>query len=376
MSSRHAKITDEIVESSRSRIGQVFIPREPYFNTVATKDAIRHFVRGIGDPNPLWVDEAYARETKYGCIAAPPTFFNSVYWPVAKGACFPGIHAWQGGNDWKFFKPIKVNDSFTVTNTIEDLVEKRSKMAKRTFIAYCSTIYINQNGEIVAVAKGWNILAERDASQQAGKYSGIKTPTYSQEELKKIEEDYDREEIRGGNPRYWEDVQEGEELIPVVKGPLSTSDIVCWLMGGGSPYLHAHGFDLAYRRRHPKIEIEGGDHPEYVHLDNGVAQKVGLPHAYDYGAQRISWLGHLLTNWMGDDGFLKSLYVKLVGFNMRGYTTWCKGKVIRKSEDEGEPVVDCEIWCENQISEVTAVGKATIILPSKERGYSPHDRRL
>jgi acyl dehydratase len=370
MRGRYVKIMDEMVERSRSRIGKVFIPREPYFNTAATKDAIRHFVRGIGDPNPLWVDEEYARRTRYGCIIAPPTFLYSVYWPIAIGACFPGIHAWHGGNDIEFFRPIKVNDSFSVTDTITDLVEKKnSKMAGRIFIASSRTVYTNQNEQVIAVASGWNIMAERNASKQAGKYSGVKKPSYTHEELRKIEEDYDREEIRGANPRYWEDVHEGDELIPVVKGPLSTSDIICWLMGGGSPYMLAHGFALAYRRRHPKIEFEGGDHAEYVHLDNGAAQEVGLPYSYDYGAQRISWLGHLLTNWMGDDGFLKKLYVKLVGFNMRGYTTWCRGKVIRKYEDDGEQVVDCEIWCENQISEVTATGKATIILPSRERGY-------
>jgi hypothetical protein len=53
MNEKYAKITDEIVEKSRSRIGEIYIPREPYYNMAATKDSIRHFIRGIGDPNPL-----------------------------------------------------------------------------------------------------------------------------------------------------------------------------------------------------------------------------------------------------------------------------------------------------------------------------------
>jgi len=28
------------------------------------------------------------------------------------------------------------------------------------------------------------------------------------------------------------------------------------------------------------------------------AQEIGIPGAYDYGCQRISWLGNLITNWM------------------------------------------------------------------------------
>ncbi len=376
MAPKYAKITEEMIERTRSRIGEVFVPTEPYFNTAATRDTIRHFVQGIGDPNPLWVDEAYAKKTKYGGIVAPPCFLYSVYWPDAKGACFPGIHGWHAGNDWDFYRPIRVNDSFTILDRITDLVEKKkSEMAKRTFIGYCETTYTNQKGEVVAVAKGWNVFAERDAARESGKYSGVKKATYSWEELRKIEEDYDRERIRGGDPRYWEDVQVGGELIPVVKGPLSMADIICWLMGGGSPFLRAHGFALAYRRRHPNIEV-GGEVAEAVHFDEGTAQEIGLQYAYDYGSQRISWLGHLLTNWMGDDAFLKRLQAKLVGFNMLGDTTWCKGKVTKKYEQQGEYLVACQVWGENQRGQVTVTGEATIILPSRDKNLWPLDRRL
>ncbi len=376
MAPKYAKITEEMIERTRSRIGEVFVPTEPYFNTAATRDTIRHFVQGIGDPNPLWVDEAYAKKTKYGGIVAPPCFLYSVYWPDAKGACFPGIHGWHAGNDWDFYRPIRVNDSFTILDRITDLVEKKkSEMAKRTFIGYCETTYTNQKGEVVAVAKGWNVFAERDAARESGKYSGVKKATYSREELRKIEEDYDRERIRGGDPRYWEDVQVGGELIPVVKGPLSMADIICWLMGGGSPFLRAHGFALAYRRRHPNIEV-GGEVAEAVHFDEGTAQEIGLQYAYDYGSQRISWLGHLLTNWMGDDAFLKRLQAKLVGFNMLGDTTWCKGKVTKKYEQQGEYLVACQVWGENQRGQVTVTGEATIILPSRDKNLWPLDRRL
>jgi acyl dehydratase len=286
MNEKYAKITDEIVEKSRSRIGEIYIPREPYYNMAATKDSIRHFIRGIGDPNPLWTGETYAGKTRYGCIVAPPCFLYSVYWPDAKGACFPGIHGWHAGNDWQFIKPILVNDSFTITDTITDLVEKtKSKMAKRTFIGYCKTTYTNQRGEIAATAAGWNVFAERDAAKNKAKYSGIEKHNYKTEDLKKIEEDYDREEIRGANPRYWEDVQEGEFLMPVVKGPLSMADIICWLMGGGSPFLKAHKFALDYRRRHPKIAMKGGEVAEAVHFDDSTAKDVGL----QYSSSLIGW---------------------------------------------------------------------------------------
>ena len=46
--------------------------------------------------------------------------------------------------------------------------------------------------------------------------------------------------------------------------------------------------------------------PERVHWEEEFALEVGAPGAYDYGPERCSWLTHHLTNWMGDDGFLRS----------------------------------------------------------------------
>jgi len=56
MTEEHAVITEDMLADVRRRIGVDWRPREPYFNTQATHDTIRHFVHGIGDNNPLWSD--------------------------------------------------------------------------------------------------------------------------------------------------------------------------------------------------------------------------------------------------------------------------------------------------------------------------------
>ena len=53
---------------------------------------------------------------------------------------------------------------------------------------------------------------------------------------------------------------------------------------------------------------------------------------------RTNWLAHLITNWMGDDGFLKRLRAELRLFNVLGDTTWLKGKVTQKYIKDGEEV--------------------------------------
>ncbi|MBI2846667.1 MAG: MaoC family dehydratase N-terminal domain-containing protein [Chloroflexi bacterium] len=370
---RHASITDEMIARSRSRVGKTWQPIEPYFNTEATRDTIGHFCNGIGDTNPLYRDREYAKKTRYGRIVAPPCFLYSVYWPSGMGGYMPGIHAWHSGNTWEWFRPILEGDELTYEVTLTDVVEKPSRMAKKVVIVYDDTVYKNQRGEVVSKVKGWSVLAGRGESGEMGKYREIPKATYTADELEKIYDDYEKEEIRGANPRYWEDVKVGDELTPIVKGPLSPRDMNAWLMGGGSPFMRAHGIFVLYQRRHPAIgmvDTQTGqvDVPELVHMEDTRAQEIGLSAAYDYGCQRMSWLGHLFTNWTGDDGFLWKMHGELRLFNLLGDTTWCKGKVVSKYVDEGRHCVDIECWGENQRGVVTMPGKATVILPSRNHG--------
>lgn len=369
-SEQDTEITQEKIDELKKRLGVVWRPRQPYFNTAATKDAIRHFCQGIGDTNPLFVDPEYAKKTKYGKVVAPPCFVYSVYWP-AQGRGMPGIHAWHSGDDWEFYHPILEGDELTYTNTLVDVKEKESKMAGKTLIQYHEITYTNQRGELVAKSLDWCVRAGRRSSSEKGKYKHIEKASYTQEEIKSIYADYDREEIRGNKPRYWEDVNVGDELVPLVKGPLSLRDIIAWLMGAGSPFIRAHAYAYSFLRRHPgtdMVDTKTGalDVPELVHMEETRAETIGVPGAYDYGCQRISWLGNLITNWMGDDGFIRRLRAELRRFNVVGDTTWLKGKVTNKYTKDGEHLVDIESWAENQRGEVTMPGLATVRLPTKD----------
>ena len=364
-----SEITDEKIAELKKRIGVVWRPRRPYFNTTATKDSIKHFCDGIGDTNPLYTDEDYARNTKYGCLVAPSCFLYSVYW-AAQGRGMPGIHAWHSGDEWEFYLPIVEGDGFTYTNELVDVQVKKSEMAGTTLIQYHDIRYYNQRGELVAKALDWCVRAGRQSSKEKGKYTDIKPASYSPEELKKIYADYEAEEVRGAKPRFWEDVNVGDDLTPVVKGPLSRRDIYAWLIGAGSPFMRAHGLALSFLKRHPgtdMIDSKTGmaDVPELVHMEDTRAQEIGLPGAYDYGCQRISWLGNLITNWMGDDGFLKRLRGELRRFNIIGDTTWCKGSVANKYITDDQYLVDIDCWAENQRAERTLLGSATVRLPTQ-----------
>ena len=208
----HESFTPEAEARCRFRSNKPFYSRSIYFNKQASRDGIRHFVDACGDRNPLFKDEKYAKKTKYGKIIAPVSYLYSIQWPYA-GYGAPGIHGWYVGGNWECYRPIFEGDEFDVINVIRDLVVKEGKMGGgRTWIQYGDCIYVTDKGEIVAKELGHIVFAERAASGTAGKYRKVPKPEYSREDWVKILEIYDREELRGAEARYWEDVQVGDRL--------------------------------------------------------------------------------------------------------------------------------------------------------------------
>ncbi len=369
---QHAVMTDEMMAEVKSQIGKTWnVTGSSFqFNRCATQDTIRHFANAMGDPNPLYRDPEYGKKTRWGKMVAPPCFLYTIYWASGHVSGMKGIHGWHSGNYWEFYKPIYDGDCFDVSQTITKFDEKPGRMANRIWISHGDSNYVNQKGELVAKTDGWTVWAERGEAGKSDKYKGISEATYTPEQIEKIEAEVLSEEVRGVIPRYWEDVSVSDALKPVVKGPLTMRDMFAYLQGMPSPYIKAHGLFLRYRDLHPAVEMVDSrtgkkDVPELVHQENTRAREIGVPGAYDYGCQRMSWLGHLLTNWVGDDGFVKKLYGEIRRFNVVGDTTWCKGKITKKYIEKGEHLVDIEIWAENQRGESTAPGWATVQLPSK-----------
>jgi len=374
-------ITDEALERWRHRIG-TRLRVGNIFNELASKDAIRHFGDGIGDGNPLFRNPEYAKKTRYSSIVAPPNWLYSVFptW-VLQG--LPGVHAFHSGNDWEFYKPMFVGDTITPECIFTGFQEKKSQFAGRMVMEYQQSRFYNQHGEMVAKTDLWLVRAERRAARQTGKYHQIKLPhPWAEEELKKVEEDVLSEEIRGSTPRYWEDVNVGDELKPVVKGPFGLTDMIGYCVGAAPVQILAHGLALQLYRRHPawafRDPLTKALEPIYgVHYNKAAANAAGLPYPYDVGAQRQCWLIHLFTNWMGDEGWLKHNYCEYRKFVYMSDAVWLKGKVVRKYVDEdGEYCVDVETHAMNQRGEDTAPGCSTVALPSREKGTWPVARRL
>ena len=150
--------------------------------------------------------------------------------------------------------------------------------------------------------------------------------------------------------RYWEEVQEGEEMEPLPK--VATTQILVRFAGASGDFSPHHYDEQLGEKWFPGTGI-------IVH-----------------GALKAAWLGQFVTQWAGDDGRLRLLATQDRGMDaprqMRSKTepedgeTWhCRGRVVKKYRENGMCLVDLEVWVENGNGAITTPGQATVILPTQ-----------
>jgi len=113
-----------------------------------------------------------------------------------------------------------------------------------------------------------------------------------------------------------------------------------------------------------KFAGASGDYYQ-IHYDKDFAQASGLPGVIVHGWLTLSFLGQMLTDWMGDSGTLVKLGGSYRGMNPVGEDIFCYGKVTRKYIEDNQHYVRVEVWAENPQGERTVSGSAVVILPSR-----------
>jgi acyl dehydratase len=141
------------------------------------KEPIRRFADAVGDPNPLYSDEEYAKKAGYRSLVAPPGFI-SIPWNSrqrvdvpsgggpggGQGGLMAALHkagytnpgGVDGGIEYEFLKPVQAGDTITASSMIKDVVEREGRTGKMAFIIN-ETTYTNQDGDVVAKARSTTI---------------------------------------------------------------------------------------------------------------------------------------------------------------------------------------------------------------------------
>lgn len=159
-----------ITPELRARIGEVktYTAPEPI-----GKSAIRYFSLAVGDLNPLYTNDEYARKHGYEGVIAPPTFIceTNQYADLPKDESGYAGHSWhfdvpntrqmRGGNDYEFFRPVSPEDILTVTWRVADMYERITRTGSRMVIVTSEASYQNQHAEVLATNVETLIFQER-----------------------------------------------------------------------------------------------------------------------------------------------------------------------------------------------------------------------
>lgn len=349
----------------------------------ATEDLIRIFCAGIGNPNPLYTDPNYAKTTSWGGLIAPPYFETrfSEHPSLPPPCPVPGYNAWLGGGEpttREYFRPARPGDIIDAHDEfmgIEEITDPKEPFRK--FRQSAKRSYVDQNGEPICfqISRGLFVATPPDKAMAARKalYEGRERRKFSQDELDAIHRGYEEELAgkwrRGAETRYWEDVEIGEELHPIVNGPYDISDAVAYI--GNTGFMSAFAVkwgriknDVARMPRDPDTgEVH---HIIDWRLNDAVAQGTGgSPYAQAFGVGLECSFGHSITNWAGDDGFLKKIDVLVDGCVFHGEVLTIAGAVAGKRVEAGEHLVDLELTMTTNNGHVFQKAKATARLLSR-----------
>ena len=137
---------------------------------------------------------------------------------------------------------------------------------------------------------------------------------------------------------YYEDIEAGSEVPSQVRSP-TTVQLVKFAGASGDYYP--------------------------IHYDKDFALANGLPGVIVHGWLALSFLGQMITDWIGERGTLVRLSGSYRGMNLVGEDIICNGKVTRKYIEDDGHYVRVEMWAENPKGERTVSGSAVVILPSR-----------
>jgi acyl dehydratase len=398
------KAIDKMVEGTRKRMAKAVGWGSG--KTATAQDLISNASSSVSY-NPFWINESYAAGTRWGSLIAYPMYstggnmittvesetpdcgFDSQLWP---------------GQDWEFFQPIRLNDTVRAWNKLPQLIEQKvDRGGIRGFLNIEGDYdMINQKNEIVTSTKNYTVRIFYPGGVPGAKYT-LTRYGFSEAEILYLDKLARQTAVRGAEIRYWEDVKVGDMLNPIVVGPTNFQDIANQGGGGAAPGGTGTGASIpgmggsmgggrgaVEEEKKPVAQLLAKEgvigSREYVkdnttgyyykgggdtlrHWDDYGARIEGEPGAFLWGLISIKSMIRCVTNWMGNDAFVRKYSWRHVTRTMVGDAAFSLGKVINKRNENGEYLVDIFVYHQDMRGYIGDAAVATVALLSKTKTY-------
>ncbi|MFO1265622.1 MAG: hypothetical protein U1F67_01695, partial [Rubrivivax sp.] len=207
---------------------------------------------------------------------------------------------------------------------------------------------------------------------------------YTAEDWQHIDALAHQEVIRGAKIRYWEDVNVGEEPAPVIAEPTTVLDMI---RIGGDMIMTIP--PLREMPRELGKELSQDEYGVYHNLVEGHFTPLNSATSMHFMAFGENVMARLVTNWMGDDGWMrrfdaghrtadarvqrsKVLATKTIagGHGVGGDAVIAHAEVVAKYVEDGAHLVDVVVWTEGLRGQVWQTATVTVRLLSRnEPGF-------
>ncbi len=141
---------------------KAMIGKESVLYYQVTDRDIRRFAQAIDDPNPLYSDPNYAKNTHHNGIVAPPLLCQMFAYtdvleselkqdgsPIEIDVPLPTTKVLGGGSSFEVGEPIRIGDEIKVVKKISDIFKKKGRSGELYFVIV-DNMWTNQNGQMVA----------------------------------------------------------------------------------------------------------------------------------------------------------------------------------------------------------------------------------
>lgn len=121
---------------------------------------VEEFARSVKDDDPVYRDEAVAKERGFDAIPAPLTFERVSMFPRYRTVEKYGIdlgfqeeYTIHGEQAYEYERPLVVGDVLTGTTTLAEVYERDGKRGGTMTFAVLETEYTDEDGEVVLTAR-------------------------------------------------------------------------------------------------------------------------------------------------------------------------------------------------------------------------------
>lgn len=350
---------DEYYEKTKQLEGSV-VEESPPWNTQVNADQASHFLNGISDVNPRWQPDAPGDEVH-------PTYLTSVVYPLLHGEPMDvPLASLIAGIDYEWHEPIHVGDDLEGEAVIKDVFEKGDREEKR-YIFVISEVSYTRDGQEVATAEGTMIRASQRGTELLTERD-IKA--YSDTELDGVKSSYEAE-IDRLNPApetpAVADLEVGDQLPSIVRGPLTIADMVCWNAARGPTY-GAGIINYQERKNSPHNTVTNPEtgwmqKTSHQHEDVWLCEQRGMPLPFGNGVMMYAWTAPFVTNWMGTDGFLERHNGSLKAPYFYGDTLAIQGQIAEIAENDDGTAVTVEWVAADPDEEPVVEGESVVSFP-------------